>query len=107
MAAASLKCTFWSRAVVFNTSIISWVSLLAEPSQARLTVSPSFTILSTGATPEARIMLDGVFVMEHKRMTMIDEEKVLYATQKAAEKLINEVGLGNTQWGRKIGNLGL
>ena len=58
MAAASLKCTFWSRAVVFNTSIISWVSLLAEPSQARLTVSPSFTILSTGATPEARIMLD-------------------------------------------------
>ena len=49
----SLKCTFWSRAVVFNTSIISWVSLLAEPSRARLTVSPSFTILSTGATPEA------------------------------------------------------
>ena len=53
------------------------------------------------------VMVDGVFVMEHKRMTMIDEEKVLYATQKAAEKLINEVGLGNTQWGRKIGNLGL
>ena len=40
-------------------------------------------------------------------MTMIDEEKVLYATQKAAEKLISEVGLGNTQWGKKIGNLGL
>ncbi|MCD7995098.1 MAG: amidohydrolase [Clostridia bacterium] len=67
----------------------------------------SAIVYSSGQVNIESVMVDGVFVMEQKHMTMIDEEKVLYATQKAAEKLISEVGLGNTQWGRKIGNLGL
>lgn len=53
------------------------------------------------------VMVDGVFVMEQRKMTMVDEEKVLYQTQKVAEKLVSDVGLGNTQWGKKIKDLGL
>lgn len=52
------------------------------------------------------VMVDGRFVMENYRLTTVDEEKILYNTQKAAQKLVKQVGLGNSQWGHKIENLG-
>lgn len=67
----------------------------------------SATVYSSSQVNIELVMVGGVLTMECKRMTTIDEKEILYATQKAAEKLINEVGLGNTQWGRKTGNLGL
>lgn len=48
------------------------------------------------------VMIDGQFVMKDKKMTMVDEERVLYDTQKCAEKLISNVGLGNIQWGCEV-----
>lgn len=53
------------------------------------------------------VMVDGQFVMENRKMTMVDEEKVLYETQRVARKMVEEVGLGNTQWGKKIENFGV
>lgn len=67
----------------------------------------SAIVYSSGRENIESVMVDGVFVMENKKMTMIDEEKVLHDTQRIAARLIKDVGLGNTQWGKKIENLGL
>jgi hypothetical protein len=51
-------CTFCSSAAVFSVPSMSWLSLLAGPSSPSPTVTPSRSSRGTGATPEARIMLD-------------------------------------------------
>ena len=57
-AVACRWCTFCSRAAVFIVPSMSWLSLLAGPSSPSPTVTPSRSSRGTGATPEARIMLD-------------------------------------------------
>ena len=57
-AVASRRWTFWSSAVAFITSNMSWRLLLPGPSLARATAMPRRLISTTGATPEARYMFD-------------------------------------------------
>ena len=48
------------------------------------------------------VVIEGKPVLEEGRMTTIDEEKVLYETQRLAVRLVEKSGLGNLQWGRKL-----
>lgn len=66
----------------------------------------SALVYSSGHANIESVMVDGQFVLENYKLTMIDEEKALYNTQRTAEKLVGQVGLGNSQWGHKIQNLG-
>lgn len=47
-------------------------------------------------------IIDGKVVMDKNQIVNIDEEKVIYKTQKISSKLIEDVGLGNVQWGKRI-----
>ena len=58
IAVACRWCTFCSSAAIFIVCSMSWLSLLAGPSRPRPTVTPSRSSRGTGATPEARIMLE-------------------------------------------------
>lgn len=56
------------------------------------------------STPEnvESVMVDGKWILEKGAVTTVDEEKVLWETQRVAEKLIGRSGLGNSQWGKKL-----
>ena len=56
------------------------------------------------STPESitDAMVAGVMVMEDRRMTTVDEEKVIAEADRCARRLVEKSGLGNTQWGQRV-----
>ncbi len=62
----------------------------------------SSIVYSSGQANIETSVIDGKVVMENGKFTNVDEEKILYMTQKIAERLIKNTGLGNTQWGQEV-----
>lgn len=64
---------------------------------------PVSTIVYSSAQPNVETtIIDGRVVLENGKFITVDEEEILHKTQEIAAKLVNEAGLGNVQWGKRI-----